>query len=85
MQVHPGRRKPIRIIRGRTTGKRIRWWADPRKKGRSKDLEPIRKKRNQEERIQSAKEPRGWANLEGKDWGGIDRRKSLEEKVGFGG
>lgn len=42
-------------------------------------------KRNQEERIQRTKEPRGWANPEGKDWGGIDRRKSLEEKVGFGG
>lgn len=31
------------------------------------------------------REPRGWTNPEGRDRGGLERRKSLEEKVGFGG
>ena len=31
------------------------------------------------------REPRGWTNPEGRGRGGLERRKSLEEKVGFGG
>lgn len=52
--------------------------------GRSKEPEPIRKEGNQEERMQRPKKPRRWTNPEGTGRGGMERRKSLEEKVGFG-
>lgn len=50
-----------------------------RKKGRAKELEPIEKKRNQGVKSLgklTGKKGLGWAR---------ERRKSLEEKVGFGG
>lgn len=56
--------------------------ANLREEGRSKNRSQSGRKGIRKKEF---REPRGWTNPEGRDRGGLERRKSLEEKVGFGG